>query len=307
MTDQTSFPTLAPARRRLLDLDRPLDGRRHVSAASGLAPIGGDFVVVVDDSHHVCVVPADPAQPARALRVVAADLPQEPAARKRRKPDFEAVTDLPSDDGRLLVVGSGSTSNRDTALVLSPRGTAFDVRARPLGPLFAGLRDAIGEINVEAAAWDAGDLVLVSRAHTAQPDNHVARFGSAAVLAWLDGDDATLQPSSVCSLAVGALAGVPLGVTDATPHPGGGLLLAAVAENTANGYDDGAIGGSVIAHWMGGRDPAAVIGLIADVKVEGIAVAAATGDILDLLMVTDADDPDRAAELLTLSIPARTA
>ncbi len=95
---------------------------------------------------------------------------------------------------------------------------------------------------------------------------------------------------------------MPLGVTDAAAHPDGGWVFSAAAEDTADAYADGAVAGAVV----GRVDPAgavvAVARLAPTAKVEGILARPVPGGT-ELLMVTDADDPDAPASLLSALLP----
>src|SRR5688572_23183189 len=88
----------------------------HVSAASGLVRVGNTLYVVADDELHLGVFPAGGHAPGHLLRMRPGDLPGAPKARKKAKPDFEALAYLPALDqfsqGALLALGSGSRKGR---------------------------------------------------------------------------------------------------------------------------------------------------------------------------------------------------
>ena len=94
---------------------------------------------------------------------------------------------------------------------------------------------------------------------------------------------------------------VTLSVTDAAALPDGEIMVTAVAEDTTNPYDDGAcIGagmfrlsrsGAVLQRWMFDRPH----------KVEGIDVTVA-GEAVEVLLVTDADDPALPAALYSATV-----
>lgn len=304
------FPAVATRNVRALDLAAPLDdGRAYVAAASGLALAGGRLVVVGDDLAHLASFTEDPADPGTAHRVLPDLLPAGHAERKRRKPDLEALTVVPASPvfphGALLAVGSGSTPARERAVLVpldAAGGPAGEAVMRDLTPVLAPLRAHRDEVNVEAALVLGDELVVVSRAHSAMPENLVARFALAAVVAWADGAASGLTARSVAPWRVGEIEGVPLGVTDAAAHPDGGWVFSAAAEDTADAYADGAVAGAVV----GRVDPAgavvAVARLAPTAKVEGILARPVPGGT-ELLMVTDADDPDAPASLLSALLP----
>jgi hypothetical protein len=96
--------------------------------------------------------------------------------------------------------------------------------------------------------------------------------------------------------ALGALDGVELGFTDAVALPDGRWLFSAAAEARANSVADGPCAGSVIG--LVGADGAlqSMRRLNGPGKVEGID-ARVIGRDIELCLVTDADDPARAAWL----------
>lgn len=94
--------------------------------------------------------------------------------------------------------------------------------------------------------------------------------------------------------------GVPLGFTDGAAVPGGagGWFFSAVAENTDDSYADGECVASAIG-WVGADgELLRMAALKGAPKVEGIALDGETR----LLMVTDADDPERASRLLAVAL-----
>lgn len=85
---------------------------------------------------------------------------------------------------------------------------------------------------------------------------------------------------------------------DAARHPR--WIFSAVAEDTADAYEDGACVGSVIGRADDQDQVHARKRLRGNPKVEGLAFAAPDR----LWLVTDADDPARASELLELRWPS---
>lgn len=280
-------------------------GQSHLSAASGLVRAGACLYLVADDEHHLAALPRAATAPTVALhRFRERDLPQAKGARKRRKPDLEALALVPPApgglQGRLLALGSGSRPNREAGFVwpLEAWG-ALAGTARPLdlAPLYAPLHALLADLNVEGAFFDAAHLVLLHRGHLAS-SNACITFDAPAALAWLDGA-APPAPLRIAPLALGALDGVAYGVTDGLALPAGDWLVSAVAEATDDSYRDGACAGSLLARVAPDGTVRACWPLAGAPKVEGLCL-----DGERLLMVTDADDPDRASELLALPLAA---
>lgn len=285
---------------RTLTLDplRHPRGQPHLSAASGLVCANGCVYVVADDEHHLAVF-RDQAGPGELHRLFATDLPSDKKARKRRKPDLETLLFLPTHNA-LVALGSGSRPNRHSG-VLIPLGaggepsanvTSFDLR-----PLYEPLRAALGEINIEGAMLLGEEFVLLNRGVAGRSDNAIAHYPLQALFDAIDGRLHALAPSSIRRYTLGHIDAVPLGFTDATALPGGGWVFSAVAEDTDDSYADGRCSGSVVGVVDAGGALVATHRLDALLKIEGIAVRVDEQGT-SLCLVTDADDPAQASQLL---------
>jgi hypothetical protein len=282
-------------------------GQAHLSAASGLAQAGRWLYVVGDDEHHLGRFTLDgPATDRVHLhRILTGDLPHDAGARKRHKPDLEALTVLPATaawpHGALFALGSGSRANRQRGVLLAldaagtPAGAA---RTIDLAPLYATPRRSFGDLNIEGAFVAGGRFHLLQRGNQGDPRNACITWPLAALCEWLEGRAAAPEPEAIVAYDLGSIDGVVLGFTDGAAWPDGGWVFSAVAEDTADSYLDGACRGSVLG-WVGADGRLArTVPLHGAPKVEGLAVA---GD--RLLLVTDADDPARAAQLLAVRPP----
>lgn len=279
-------------------------GQPYLSAASGLVLAGGQLYLVADDEHHLgrlALQEGRPAAPVDLVRIAPGDLPTDKGARKRRKPDLEALVLLPAQaawpQGALLALGSGSTAQRQRGFLLpldAQHLPAWPARCIDLAALYAPLHREFGAPNLEAAFVHGDHLCLLQRANKGLRTNACVRFGLGEILRWLaDGRDCP-APAGVHGYELGDAGGVPLGFTDAAATPDGGWLFSAVAEDTEDSYDDGACAGSALG-WVAPHGALLRIEALAGApKVEGIALARPDR----LLMVTDADDPARASQLL---------
>ena len=104
---------------------------------------------------------------------------------------------------------------------------------------------------------------------------------------------------------LGTVAGVGLAITDAISLPGGLVLVSAAAEDSPTTYDDGPVVGSALALLDGERllDLAELPLLDGEVaKLEGLALVGHRDDVLDLVAVVDADDPEVPSLLLELVV-----
>ena len=284
---------------RDLTSEAPLaSGHPFLSAASGLVVCGDRLFVVADDAHHLAVFTLGDPSPGRLIPLIVDELPRDAAARKRVKPDFEILVALPAPDpaeygNRLLALGSGSTPQRMRgAIVDLPDGDGAPVvRLIDLQPLFAAIGALVPEVNLEGAVLRDDRLLLFNRGNMQHPASRVVEVPLAAV-----SGGGPIAATLVAELALPRVAGVPLTVTDACALENGHILLSTVAEATTDSYADGALTGAAI------MELDAQCGLLRaellepPLKVEGIAVRAA-GDRLELLCVTDADDPEHASGL----------
>ena len=278
-----------------------------MSAASGLVCAHGRAYVVGDDEHHLAVF-SDAHRPGQLHRLLSGDLPADAVERKRRKADFESLLLLDGYPTRhtqaLVALGSGSTAQRDTgiALVLDAHGQPTnDLRRFTLTALYQPLRSALGEINIEGAFMQGDELVLLHRGGQGGADNAVLRLQRSQLVAAINGRGGIGPAPHITPMPLGMLDGVPLGFTDGAALQDGGWVFCAAAEDTASSYADGACTGGAIGLVSAAGELSALHRLATQHKPEGIAVREHRQG-LDLCLVTDADDPARAAELLLVRL-----
>ncbi|HEX8394820.1 MAG TPA: hypothetical protein VF665_20915 [Longimicrobium sp.] len=295
--------------------DPALDRPSHVRAGSGIAWIGGVLAVVQDDAAFIALI--DP----RTGEVHSIPLPADDGVRqfgtergnKERKADLESCVVLPAADGGevLAAFGSGSTPARERIVLVRgiPHAPRVEVHHAPR--FYAGLRAAYefsgSEMNVEGAAWDGGELILVNRGNGAavdgrEPVDATCRIHWPALLDHLRGGSEPPAPASIVRYELGEVDGWRLGFTDAAAF-GTRILFTAAAEASPNTYDDGPVAGSVLgvleaerARWalLRGAD-----GTPFDGKVEGVAPGREQGTAL---LVVDRDDPHRPSDLCLVEL-----
>ncbi len=301
----------------LVDPARHPLGHPHLSAASGLVRVQHSLYVVADDELHLGVLddirsppaadaPALP--PVRLIRLADGTLPRDKGQRKQQKPDFESLALLPPmagcPYGALMAFGSGSRPNREAGVlvVLDAQGNATD-RVAPvdLAPLYAPLHQRFADLNIEGAFIASGELRLLQRANKGEARNACISFDWNHVAPWLLGQRAAPPAiKAVQSIDLGAVDGVPLGLTDGAALADGNWVFSAVAEDTDNSYADGACTGSAIGIVAPDGRLRQVHRLAGSPKVEGLAVRVLEGGALELTMVTDGDDPAVAGSLLSV-------
>lgn len=298
---------------KLRDLDlssaatagRPL----HLSAASGLVCVHSHIYVVADDELHLGAFRNEPRAPGRLIRLFDGELPDAKPDRKKVKPDLEALVLIPAHGdhpyGALLALGSGSRRNRRMGALLgldSQGAVRGPPRAVDLSPILGPLHDAFAEPNIEGAVVSGNELRLIQRGNTRHPDNAVIRFPLPAVLDTLSAErSGAIKPTGIVRFDLGQIGKVPLTFTDAAALPDGRMVFTAVAEDTDDAYDDGPCAGAAIGMADNGGRLLWIERLNPTCKVEGVD-ARVDGSVIRLLLVTDADDPQIPAGLLSATI-----
>lgn len=284
---------------------------RHLSAASGMV-VAGDFLyVIADDELHLGIFDARGQGEGRLVRIFPGELADDPALRKAAKPDLEALVRLPPFEGcphgALLALASGSRPNRRTGVVLALDadsrllGTPFPL---DLGPFHLPLEASFPALNIEGAVVLGTELVLLQRASRMYPENALVYLSLDEVLrAMSSTNSAASEPARVRIVDLGTIGGVPLGFTDGAALPDGRIVFSAVAENAEGTYLDGPCIGAAIGIIGTDGQVETLHRLEPTQKVEGVH-ATIHGDLIHLLMVTDADDADVAGKLLSAEMPS---
>lgn len=295
---------------RDLDLAAPTSPGRpaFLSAASGLVCIRDFIYVVADDELDLGVFRAGTNEPGRLIPMFAGSLPLDAAERKKQKPDFEALLQLPAfgdhTHGALLALGSGSKRNRrmGALLGLNSKGAVHGApHIVDLSPILAPLNDQFVALNIEGAIIARDELHLLQRGNRRDAASAIIRFSLPDFLDALRGKHASLAPLSVSAINLGEIDGVPLSFTDAAALPDGFMVFSAVAEDTDNSYDDGPCVGAAVGIIDGKGRLRSIERLEYPHKIEGIA-ARVDGDAIHLLLVTDADDAGTKASLFSATI-----
>lgn len=282
----------------------------YVSAASGLVCVGSHIYVVADDEQHLGVFSAGDNEPGHRIRLFPGDLPIAKPERKRQKPDLEAIVFVPTFEGfsygALLALGSASRPNRGRGILLGldPQGgISGSPEQIDMTPMLGPLHQTFADLNIEGAAVVGDELLLFHRGNKKHIKNAIIHYPLLPVIEALRGSDAAVfAPSAITRVDLGMIGGVPLCFTDAAALPNGDVVFCAVAEDTDDAYLDGHCLGAAIGIVDKNGRLLALHQLEQPYKVEGISVRA-VNETLDLLLVTDADDPATPAKLLSASIP----
>jgi hypothetical protein len=298
--------------RKIRDLDlrtASASGRPfHLSAASGLVCLNSFAYVIADDEFHLGVFRTSTIEPGHLIRLFEGTLPDSASARKRQKPDLEALTLLPPVldyvHGALLALGSGSKPNRRSGVIIGldangvPEGSP---QVSDLSVIFDSLGEWFPSVNIEGAVVSDTELCLLQRANKKYLQNAVVRFQLSDFLGTLSSErPEPIRPSSFATFELGDIDGIPLGFTDGAALPNGSLLFTAVAEDTEDAYNDGRCAGAAVGI-ADGDELRGLYRLAEPLKVEGVH-ATAEGNVVRLLLVTDADDPAVPASLFAAVI-----
>ena len=284
---------------------RPL----HLSAASGLACLKSFIYVVADDELHLGVFGAADRDPGHLIRLFEGALPDSKKERKKQKPDFEALTLLPAfgdyPHGALLALGSASKRKRrmGALLGLDAKGA---VRGSPhvvdLSLILAPLDDAFPKLNIEGAVVSGDELRLFQRGNKRNAANAIIRFRLSVFLDALSSQRrGAIKPSAINPFDLGQIDGIPFCFTDAAALPDGDMVFTAIAEDTDDAYNDGPCAGAAIGIADNNGHLRCLHRLDQPYKVEGVD-ARVDGDVIKLLLVTDADDADIPAGLFSATI-----
>jgi hypothetical protein len=288
-------------------------GQPHLSAASGLVQAYGRCYVVADDEHHLGKFKLGSDAPVKLKRLFPGDLPVDLKKRKAAKPDLETLVWLPNapshPHGALLALGSGSKVARHTGLLMAfddqgklGKGDGLVTRQLDHAALYAPLHGEFADLNIEGCFVSGDTFCLVQRGNKGSPRSACIVLHWPQVQAWLlDDENTPPPPSRIIEIDLGHVDGVPLTPTDACALPDGRWLMTAAAENTLDSVLDGPCAGSAVAIFSPQGAVQQLHHLHGAPKVEGVS-ALLEGKTLSLLMVTDADQPDVASQLLGLTL-----
>ena len=110
---------------------------------------------------------------------------------------------------------------------------------------------------------------------------------------------AAIAPLAIKTFDLGQIDGIPLCFTDGAALPDGTMVFTAVAEGGDDNYNDGACAGAAVG--IVGNELQRLYRLDWPHKVEGVN-ARVEGNVIRLLLVTDADDVEIPAALFSATI-----
>jgi hypothetical protein len=132
--------------------------------------------------------------------------------------------------------------------------------------------------------------------------NAVIRFQLSALLdAFSSGRTDAIKLSAIDPFNLGQIDGIPWCFTDAAALPDGDMVFTAVAEDTDAAYNDGPCAGAAIGIADDNGHLRCLHRLDRPFKIEGVD-AQVDGDVIRLLLVTDADQADIPAGLFSATV-----
>jgi hypothetical protein len=291
-------------------LEKPAQPNRpaHLSAASGLVRVGPWLYVVADDELHLGKFLLDENHPGELHRLFSGELPMDTEARKAEKPDIEVLTliqsSIYSNQPALLALGSGSKKNRQRSAII-PLDNQGSISREPkildLSHFYEFLKDEIGKLNIEGAAVTQEYIYLFQRGNKKNKLNASIRIDLDDFYCLLSNPKKNYQPKiKIKPYDLGEVDDVPFCFTDATALPNGDIVFTASAENTSSSYLDGACMGSLIGRINAKGDLQLLEPVDKTIKLEGVE-ATVKNNSIELLLVSDADDETRPAQLFSAS------
>lgn len=305
------LPVLSLQVLRTLELEKT-DGKCYFSAASGMWVENDTLFVVADDELELGVFALHSQQPGQTLTIIPEQLPDDLKQRKQQKPDFESLTRLPASSryphGALIALGSGSTQQRKQGMLwpfLAAGKLAAAPQLFPLQALYGPLEEKFADLNIEGLTIQGDCFKLWQRGNNLNLRSAVAEYRLDDLYGLLDAQAgvADMLPQHIEHYDLGLAGGVPLTFTDAFALEDGRCLFTAVAENTDDSYRDGECVGAAIGLIDENRQLQGIWSVEPVHKIEGISVQKVADGRLQVLLVTDADDPQVPALLLETWLP----
>jgi hypothetical protein len=168
--------------------------------------------------------------------------------------------------------------------------------------MYARLARDLPALNIEGATVLGDELLLMQRGNERHSHNACIRFDLADVARALSGAAVLdVAAAQITTMDLGAVGGVRLCFSDVAALEGIGFVFTAIAENSNGSYEDGPCVGAAVGVVDTDYRVRYLEQLAEAPKVEGVHAEIA-GQLLRLWCVTDADDADTPARLLTTEI-----
>lgn len=278
-----------------------------LSAASGLVRTDSKVYIIADNELQIGIL--DLQKGTAVLKsILPGVLPVDEKARKKEKPDFEslfAISDESLPSPGLVAFPSGSTEKRFTGVFIptdSDGSVMIESVVRfDLSQLFNPLIEKFGAVNIEGSLIEGDRLVLIHRGNSEGHTNRIFDFRKSDLINLITGksDSESLELLKSESIEIGTLEGVKLTITDINLFEGRRFFIAA-AEDTSNPIDDGKVMGTVFGE-LSPDGSFKIYGKLGLQKAEGLSLHR-FGQMVEVSLVTDNDDPHHPSELLEFQI-----
>jgi hypothetical protein len=235
---------------RQLQLQTPTQATRpsFLSAASGLILQEERIFVIADDELVLASFSLHSEEPGTWIRLWDQQLPLLHAERKKKKPDFESLVELPKSSfgvsKSLLAIPSGSTPQRSTgAWIHNGRIEKID-----FANLYTHLRNLLPELNIEGCAITGSQMKLFQRGNGSLGQNAIIDLNLQTCAHEIKQKQSlsSLCFSSLAFFDLGHLRDIALSFTDAAVDSQGCLWFLAVCEASNSTYEDGVYSGAVL-------------------------------------------------------------
>ena len=284
----------------------------HVRAASSIRRQGHRLVILQDDVSALAVLDPSTGSTQPILLPAGPDgarVFDDERGNKKFKMDLEACVVLP--DGRLVAFGSGSSPQREKIVTIAS-GKGAIAQQLSGSDFYASLRIHAAahdtRLNIEGAVVHGDRLRLLQRGigeRGGESWNAILDLSLNRFVGWLDGRNPLPSVRRILEVDLGAVAGVPLGFTDAAVTDDGRVAFLACAEDTNDVLSDGPVLGCRFG-WLDPDDRSAVTMTIVDsdgqptrLKLEGIETRLDGGSVFDVVADMDrGDEPAQLAELI---------
>ncbi|GAA4790960.1 hypothetical protein GCM10023231_18600 [Olivibacter ginsenosidimutans] len=251
-----------------------------IQAASGIYYQQDQLYIVSDNSPYLYQYDM---QASQLHKIQLDSTQQQEMVSKKEKADFEALYAI---NDTLVVVGSGSTSERETAFIYHQKDQS--VQRVSLAPLFRQMRK-IGKVdeenfNIEGIAYANGTWYFLNRGNGPKHQNVVFTFNGNAQLQF---QATSLQAKH---LKLPSIHGQPSGFSDALLLDNR-LFFIATAESKASNYEDGDNMGSYIAYInLKNWKISPIQSLSKTKKLEGLSIYQQSDSTKTFLLCEDPDD-----------------
>lgn len=257
----------------------------YLAAGSGLTWHKGSFYIMGDDELGFVSLTDDFSVPGTFYQVFPGKLPDEYKARKKAKPDIEALLMIGDE---LLLVPSGSKPNRHKGALVST--SDFRVKLLTFKNVFTTLFDIFPELNIEGAITFDKKLRLFQRGNGSLHQNAIIDLNLESFL------NDEIQDLECKNISLGRLDNTPLSFTDAA-MAGEHIFFLAAAEKTESTYDDGDFAGAVIGLMSLNGTIIKTLPLDVEAKPEGICLK---GN--EFFIVTDDDNRHQPSRIFRGSL-----